>query len=217
MKLSVSFLVLLGVLCIGSMVSAGIVHVTEHLLPGMNQICMQGVPINPDPIQVFSGIPIDSDVPLYRYDAATQTQYLYDVWAPWNFGNMLLGDGYMLYCAQPLDYSYDTLSDVDSMDVWISLPKAGWSLIGNPYSFEFDWNTVKVTDGNTTISLQDASQHGNNWMSSLGYWWKADEQSQYDIGLSEDWSNTTMMPVRHSIWVNSWIDKLALILEAPQS
>ncbi len=212
MKLSVLLLVLLAVLCLCSLASAGIVHVDEHLWAGANQICMQGVPINPDPLVVFAGIPVDSDVPLYRWDAATQTQYLYDVWAPWNFGNILMGDGYTIYCTAPADYGYDTLSDVDTMDVWISLPKAGWSLIGNPYSVPYNWENAKVTDGNTTVSMQVASKV-NNWMQSTGFWWNAAEQSQYDIGITEDWPSTINMPTKHGIWINSWVDKIALILE----
>jgi hypothetical protein len=216
MKLSVSLLVILATVCVCSFASAGIVHVTDNIYIGANQLCLQGVPINPDPQAVFAGTDITvGDYPLYRWDAATQGQYQYDNWAPWTFGGMLLSDGYTLYSITNGSYSYDTLSDVDSMDVWVSLPKAGWSLIGNPYSYDYPWENVKVTDGNVTVSMQTAAKT-NNWLQSVAFWWNAAEQSQYELGITEDWSNTTMMPVKHGIWVLSWVDKIALIMEAQQ-
>ena len=211
MKLTVSLLVLLATVCVCSFAFAGIVHETDPLYEGMNQFTLRGVPINPDPAVIFAGTQIDGT--LYRYDAATQTPYLYDYWAPWNFGGLLLADGYTIYCTGPGSYEYDTLSDVDSMDVWISLPKQGWSQIGNPYSYPYPWANAKVTDGNVTVSMEVAAKT-NNWLQSIGFWFNAAEQSQYDIGLPDDWSFTTDMPVKHSIWIWTWVDKIALILEA---
>ena len=211
MKLTVSLLVLFATVCICSLAFAGIVNETDPLYEGMNQFTLRGVPINPDPATILVGQALDQG--LYRWDAATQTQYLYDSWAPLNFGNLLLSDGYFLFCSGPGSYSYDTLSDVDSMDVWISLPKQGWSLIGNPYSYPYSWDNAKVTDGNVTVSMQVAAKT-NNWIQSVGFWWNAVEQSQYDIGITEDWSWTTDMPVKHGIWIWTWVDKIALILEA---
>jgi hypothetical protein len=216
MKLTVSLLVLFATICVCSFAFAGITHVTDTLYEGMNQVCMQGVPINPDPQVIFAGQDFTmGDNQLLRWDAATQTQYVLDTWAPWNFGSALLSDGYILMLPTGGSYSYDTLSDVDSMDTWISLPKQGWSLIGNPYSYPYPWENAKVTDGNVTVSMQVAAKT-NNWLQSIGFWWNAAEQSQYDIGIPEDWSSTSDMPVKHSIWIWTWVDKIALILEAQQ-
>ena len=211
MKLTVSIFVLLVTVCVCSIASAGIVSVTDTLYEGMNQMCMQGVPINPDPAVVFAGNVINNQ--LYRQDAATQCSSMYDVWAPWDFGGILLADGYQLISAVPGSYTYDTLGDVDSMDVWISLPKQGWTLLGNPYSYPYSWENVKVTDGNVTVSMQTAAKT-NNWLQSVGFFYNASEGTTYGIGIAEDFQDTTDMPIRHGIWIWTEVDKIALILEA---
>ena len=212
MKLRVLLLVLLVVVGSIASTSASVTDLSGTLYPGWNQIALHGVPIDPAPPSVFdNGMRLDSM--LYRWEGATQSMYMYDEWNPDAFGNLLLGEGYWLFSDTELPYSYSGLDDTDSMDIWISLPKAGWTMIGDPFSKEFPWENAKVTDGNVTVSMQVASKV-NNWLNSTAYWWEGDTQSGYDLGIPEDWPSTLNMKPKHGYWVNSYQDKLALILES---
>jgi len=211
MKLRVLLLVLLAVVASMTSSSASVTTLGGTAYAGWNMIALDGVPIDPAPTSVFSGITVDGM--LIRWDGASQSQYTYDMWAPDIFGNVLLSEGYWLLCESTLPYSYQGLNDTDAMDIWISLPKAGWTMIGTPFSKQFPWESTKVTDGNVTVSMAVAAKT-NNWLSAFAFWWEAETQSQYDLGLPEDWPFTDKMQPKHGYWVNSYVDKLALILES---
>lgn len=211
MKLRVLLFVLLVVVVGMAPSSAAVTTLGGTALPGWNMLALDGVPIDPAPPSVFGTIRVDGM--LYRWDAASQSQYMYDEWNPDIFGNVLLGEGYWLLADSTAPYSYQGLNDTDSMDIWISLPKAGWAMIGNPFSKQFPWESTKVTDGNVTVSMSVAAKT-NNWMSSFAFWWMAENQSQFDLGLPEDWPYTDKMEPKHAYWVNSYVDKLALIFES---
>jgi hypothetical protein len=181
------------------------------LSAGKNLMAVPAVPLDPDPAAVFGSIPIDGV--LIRWDAATQSSHAYDEWDPDYFGNVLIGEGYWLTTASGASSSYQGLTDTDSMDIWISLPKAGWNLIGNPFSYEYTWGDAKVTDGNETISLAEARDRG--WLVSVATWWDASAGSSRDVGCPDDWCYTDLLLPWHGYWVRSNIDKIALILEAP--
>jgi hypothetical protein len=216
MKLRVLLLVLLVVVGSIASTSASVTDLSGTLYPGWNQIALHGVPIDPAPTSVFS-VPISNGMQLsdnlYRWEGASQSQYMYDSWQPEVFGNMLLNEGYWLFSDAERGYTYSGLDDTDSMDIWISLPKAGWTMIGDPFSKEFPWASAKVTDGTVTVSMQVASKV-NIWLSSTAYWFEAESQSQYDLGIPEDWPSTLNMKPKHGYWVNTNVDKLALILES---
>lgn len=168
------------------------------------------VPLDPDPTSVFGSIDIDGY--LIRWDAATQSLRAYDMWDPDYFGNLLIGEGYWITSSGGSS-TYQGLTDTDSMDVWISLPKAGKSLIGNPFTVDYLWANAKVTDGNETISLEQARDRG--WLLSIAVWWEAPYQSLRDVGLPDDWCYTDYLHPWHGYWVTTNQDKLALILESP--
>lgn len=213
MKPLVVLVVLLGVLGLSvTMTSAAVVGRTGDLDPNWNLIALPSVPLEPSPPTMFGAIPIDYR--LFRWDAPTQSLITYDELSPEDFGNMLLTDGYWINMDSVDSFSYDGLDDTDSMDVLISLPKAGWTMIGNPYSYNFPWANNKVTDGNQTITITDASQYGANWLYSVGYWWDSSTQSLVDVGLPEDLPTTEEMTPWHGYWVQSNIDKIGLILES---
>ncbi len=178
---------------------------------GWNLLALPGIPVDPDPVNVLSAFEIDSV--LSRWDAATRALVIYDMWAPEVFGNMLLGDGYWLETPVAGQISYQGLTDNDDMDVWISLPKAGWSLIGNPFSTPFPWEQAKVVDGNTTVSLYDATRT-NGWMNSMGWWWDNETRSLREFGIADDWTENVNLLPWHGYWVESYVDKIALILES---
>jgi hypothetical protein len=209
MRLCFTVLVLLAV--IATAASASVVTHSYSVPAGWSLFALPGIPLTPDPPTVCGTIDIDGR--LYRWDAATQSLILYDMWSPESFGNMLLTDGYWLNSSASGSISYSGLNDNDSMDVWISMPKRGWTLMGNPFSGNFEWPSAKVTDGNVTVSITDACRT-YDWLFSTGYWWDNSTQSLIDIGLEDDWPTTTTMQAWHGYWLQSKVDKIALIFES---
>lgn len=179
--------------------------------PGWNLMTIPGIPIDPAVASVLPPIPLDGN--LYRWDAATQGLKMYDSWNPEDYGAMLLTDGFWLVTDSAQTISYAGLDDNNTMDVWISLPKAGWAMIGNPFNRDYTWADAKVVDGNVTISLLQAAKT-EGWLESYGYWWDSSTQSLCDFGIPEDFMSTDILLPWHGYWVQSYVDKIALILES---
>jgi uncharacterized lipoprotein YddW (UPF0748 family) len=165
-------------------------------------------PVDPDPTVVLPGIRLDGN--LYRWESASQSQFMYDDWAPSVFGNLNTNEGYWLIATSPYTISYQAYGGNAAMRD-ISLPSAGWAMVGCPFLKTAKWEDILVTNGGTTVSMQTAAKT-NNWLNSTGYWYNSSDQSQYDIGLPEDWPNTTEMQTWHGYWVNSYVNDLTLTL-----
>ncbi|MDI6829238.1 MAG: hypothetical protein QME62_12225 [Armatimonadota bacterium] len=185
----------------------------DAIWPGWNLISIPGIPLNPDPPTIFGSIPISPNK-LFRFDAATKSFIAFDEWTPYEFGGMLLTDGYWLLSTAACRFSYEGLDDNETMDVWVSLPKTGWTLMGNPFNREYYWADTKVTDGNITVSLEDAGRT-HNWLSTTAWWWDAQSQSLGTLGLPDDFPSAESMAAWHGYWVESYVDKIALIFESP--
>lgn len=207
-------LALIAILCASVPATAALTTITSPpgtVQAGWNLLALPGIPVDPTPPNVFAGIDIDGR--MYRWDAAVQGLFIYDSWSPEMFGNILLTDGYWLETDSYATVSFSGLDDNNSMDVWVSLPKAGWSLIGNPFNSEFTWENAKVVDGNVTISLQQAAKT-EGWLNSLGYWWDSSTQGLNEIGIPDDFPQYETMQPWHGYWVESFVDKIALIFES---
>jgi hypothetical protein len=194
-----------------------------------NLFAIPNIPLDPSPPAVLSQWdPGDGSVLdvryFYRLDAATQTMIPYFMHDPDTFGNMLIGDGYWIKL-EPTDSAviqYSGMTDNDSTDMWISLPEAGWTLIGHPYGYPRDlaaseqnpflWSGVEVTDGTVTKTMQQAADAG--WITSQAYWVDSPTQSMYTVGLPTDYPATESLIAWHGYWVQSFVDNLALILTA---
>lgn len=186
----------------------------------------------PDVLDEIAWIGPGLDGRLTRWDASSQSIAGWDSSSPQAmayFGSLLLGDGYWLYVdpAATLPIAYSGIAENDSIDMFISLPKTGWTLIGYPYSTPtpisdypcfsgtpYQWENVKVTDGLTTKSLYDASQYGAGWVSSTAIWWDSPHKSSRDLGVAEDMAFSESMIAWHGYWVKSFRDNLGLILDA---
>ena len=215
MKLFLTLVVLLLVFVFAGMALASVTTHTYIAPRGWSLMCLKGIPLDPDPVSVF-GSPGVIDFRLYKWDAVNKGTQVYDALDPDAFGDMLLTDGYWLKNTTGSNetVSFSGLNDNDAMDVWISLPKKGWTMIGHPFSYSFLWENAKVTDGNTTKSLYDVSQRGLKWMSSIGYGWDEVGQGTFDIGVEEDCPMEDSLRPWHGYWILSKVDKLALILES---
>ncbi len=190
---------------------------TGPVLPGWNLIALPAIPTNPDPHAVLDEYPfVCENGDLKRWDAATQSLVTYDEWAQETFGNLLITDGYWLVLG-PEDsgyFTYEGITDNDDTDMWISLPRAGWTLIGCPFSYAVDFNTVEVTDGTATVPIANARD--NQWLDTICYWWEntGGSGNLRTMGLDDDWTESTMLQPWHGYWIRSMRDNLALIVPA---
>jgi uncharacterized lipoprotein YddW (UPF0748 family) len=164
-------------------------------------------PVNPDPANVFAGIDIDAR--LYRFDRATQSMILYDVWTPDVFGNVSTDEGYWLQVDATKTISYSARAGQPSTHA-TPLPEAGWSIIGCPFLTNRQWADTLVTNGGSTVPISTA--RGNGWISGTGYWFDSSTQSMIDFGLPEDFPSTTELRPWHGHWVQSYVNNLTLTL-----
>ena len=175
-------------------------------------ISLPAVPLDPAPADIFGSIPIHYK--LTRWNADTQSWIPYSQFSPGSFGNLLIGEGYwMKMSSSGQSINYQGLTDTDAMDIWISLPKAGFNLIGNPFSFNYAWANAKVTDGNETVSISVAKSRG--WLNSRMNWWDGPNQSWRTVGIPTDFPYTDVLYPWHGYYLKSYVDKIALILESP--
>ena len=228
--------------------SAGFAAVETVTMPegvinsGWNLMCLPAIPVfvggnapgyPPDVLDELVGGGTGLDGRLTRWDACGQGTLAWDsqdAQTQAEFGNLLLGDGYWLYVDPGVtgSISYSGVTENDGIDMFISLPRAGWTLIGFPYSTPralqdppyysgdpYLWENVKVTDGLTTKSMQDASLLGAGWISSVAIWWDSARQGSLDLGVPDDACSSDTMIAWHGYWVRTLKDNLGLILEAP--
>lgn len=209
-RIALSILVL-AVVVLGCPATAAVTNYTGELLTGQNLITIPAVPLDPDPLAVFPGIPIEDR--LSRFNAANQSAYMYEELSLEEFGNILIGEGYWLRATAPGTFTFAGLDDVNEMDVWISLPRAPYSLIGNPYTYAYPWEDIKVTDGNTTVSMFDAA-YVLDWVEPVGTYFDATSQSAQIVGFEDELPDSEDLLPGHGVWIQSKIHKLALIFEA---
>ncbi len=184
---------------------------------GWNMIAFPTVPLSPDPADVFSGYSdqgvTGSDAiyySLFRYDPIRASNPPYDPDDP-TWGNLLIGDGYQLFRKDPgpVTVSYQGV-DV-SGDHWLSLPRAGWTLIGYPNNTpaSVDYEDLLVTNGIVTKTIQEAIEA--SWLSEFAYHIDTLTGSNKMVGIDEDPPWNTLQ-INKGYWFFTFQDNLALIV-----
>ena len=162
--------------------------------------------------------PFAIDWKVSRLENGNQSSFCYDAWQEvWQcFGGILLGDGYWvgeLEAGWPIDYSGKLRpGGLDPMPQWIGVPSEGWAQIGLPQSVNVREADIQVSDGGRVLSMYNASQYGENWLNSVGYWFDSAYQNQYDVGLPDDASYTEELYPWHGYWFEFYGSNRALIV-----
>ena len=201
-------------------VGAGAMAVTYSttLYVGQNLVAPPGVPFNPDPPAVFldnGGNPIPIMFALTRWDAALQSYEPYNPFGG-NYGGVLLGDGAWLPVDTQVVWQYDGAPDGlpdtggTMTDMWISLPKAGLTLIGHPFNHNVVFANCLMTDGTQTITMDAARTAG--WTDALIFGWDGVGQSYMNIGIDPWWLPD--LEAYRGYWMTTFQDNLALIIPA---
>jgi len=162
-------------------------------------------PIDPAPATVMTGIPIDGR--LIQWYRPGQSSRVYDELDPDFFGNMSLDQGYWLTVNSAQTITYQALPGYAGSRAQ-SLPKAGWNIIGCPFPTEHKWADMRITNGGTTVSLEQAMNNG--WINSIGVWWDSVNQSSRDVGLPDDLCYTDNLQPWHGHWFKTYANNLTL-------
>lgn len=171
---------------------------------GWNLISLPLPPEDPDPATVFAGINIEGQ--LYRWVPEERRYAAYLSANPSDFGEAQAGVGYWLYLDTSQTISYvATGSSVDT----ISLPAAGWSMIGHPRTTATPMGAFSVRDeiGGTTLSLVAAWETG--WIALPMYAYQP-TGGYLTVGF-EPWRNLSTMEPWQGRWIATNQDTLSLL------
>ncbi|BCW99012.1 MAG: hypothetical protein KatS3mg024_1839 [Armatimonadota bacterium] len=198
--------VLVAVTAAGAM--AAPVTANIPVTQGWNLVGCPAVPLNPDPAAVMG----QYSALLLRWDPFARQYVQFDEFAPEDFGNILLGDGYWVFknSAGVGTISYSG-ADV-SGDHWISLPKAGWTIVGYPNMTPTSkaYEALLVTNGIETKSMADAVAAG--WVQDFALVWDSASSSYKSVGLPDSFPDLENLEINKGYWFFTLVDNLALII-----
>ncbi len=182
---------------------------------GWNMIGFPTVPLAPSAADVFSGY---SDQGMTGGDAVAYNLYRYNPilrsLIPWDpddasWGNILIGDGYWLYRTDAASATFSYQGVDVSGDHWLSLPRAGWTLIGYPNNTptSVNYENLLVTNGIVTKPIVDAINEG--WLSEYAFYYNNASRSLQMVGVDGD---RTTLEKNNGYWFYTNQDNLALIV-----
>lgn len=177
--------------------------------PGWNLVGCPTVPLDPAPGSVFAGYLGG----LIRWDplkSGGAAYVFYDEFMPEEFGNILLGDGYWVL-KDTAGSGTVTYSGADvSGDHWISLPKAGWTLVGYPNLTPATkaYADLLVTNGIETKSMSDAVTA--LWIDAACLAWNNNQYA--DVGIPDVFPTFENLESGKGYWIKTNVDNLALIV-----
>lgn len=122
------------------------------LAAGWNLIALDGPPANPDPTAVFAAIPLDGR--LARYEADVGEYRLFSDAVPGDFGPLVPGEGYWLYLDDTCVVGYEIAGERPDLPFLVTLPSAGWHLIGGRGYWVETVNFVWVRNLSTNEELR---------------------------------------------------------------
>lgn len=196
---------------------------------GWNQISVPLVQTSPDPTVVFNGVSVYNS--LQRYDATVGTYVLLDDISPELFGNVLLGEGYVLAGTEAKEVTVsspilDGVPDTQNnkTDMWISLPgvqssaaAGGWHLIGHPFNHitkvsktDGTGDNISFTDGTTMKTWKEAAEA--NWVSGVALGLDSTTQTNFTVGF--DLADSDQFEPGRAYWIGTYKSNLAMIINA---
>jgi len=196
------------------------VSTTVTLTGTKNLISLPCIPLDTNPMSVFTGISIDNN--LTSWDPVDQVGNIYSTANPDAFGGILAGEGYWVNGAARQRFTYQSFTSgvqIDGIptDTWIPLPgsddgmnKGGRNLIGCPYNNSIPVSSIQFTNGVDIKSWSAAYSAG--WVSStISYW----TDSGYNNITCNGPSSVIALQPGRGYWVQTNVDNLAMIISAP--
>ncbi|MCS7300217.1 MAG: Ig-like domain-containing protein, partial [Fimbriimonadales bacterium] len=181
---------------------------------GWNQFTLGGVPANPNPLSVLGNFNTGDGLAnrLRRFDPLAQE------WLSWNpanpsaFGGLLVGEGYQLQSTVNAPIQFEG-APFTAIDIWLSLPRRGFTVVGHPFDAPVPWETVKVADGLQAMNMFTAARvQSPPWLESRATYLDNLSQTTRTLGLPTDNPDSVLMEPWLGYRVESFRDQLALIV-----
>jgi len=157
-----------------------------------------------DPEYVFGGFDfrlarwIPGDLPGYAiYDPSIFPQDSRATFKPTDVDNPAAPRGIGYWVMLPIETQINVLGDLDDSTSYSIKLQPGWNMIGNPFDFAVDWNSVLVQYAGETVSVAKAAASPRNWLRQTLY--------RFD-GTKYQWANPPngqLMP-----WEGHWVKAL---------
>lgn len=217
-RTGIALLVATLVLSVSLSAIAAPVTTSLTVYKGWNLIGFPTVPLNPAPPDVFSsysdggntgGDAIDGK--LYRWNPISGSLPGWDTFTT-TWGNILIGDGYWLFRDDDASETFSYQGVDVSGDHWLSLPRAGWTLIGYPNNTpaNVSYDALLVTNGIVTKSMTDAVADG--WIADVAYYYVNASGSLKTTGIPDAFPDKTTLDKNEGYWFFTNQDNLALIV-----
>ncbi len=148
---------------------------------------------------------------LSRWDPIQQKAVIWKSADPQPFGGFADGSGYWYRnFGSQLTVQFNALPpNSHPLERWISLPKAGRSLIGAA-SHDVSWQLTRVTDGHRVLTLEQAAKTG--WLDPVLHTWDTQSKTYRDLKPI----NGNLLRAGFGYWIRTYRDGLALILSNRQ-
>lgn len=181
------------------------------VVPGWNLLSIPGISTNPTAAAALPGIDLEGK--LHAWDPLTQSMCTYSAWMPEAFPPLCVGIGFWLQVVQPYNIVTRVISDDPDTDMWISLPVAGYTIVGHPFTSPRRVNGCHITDGLEMLSVAEAAARG--WLDGGIFFWESSAAALCYIDAQ--WDDNAEFSPWHGYWVQSLKPNLALIVSYAQS
>jgi hypothetical protein len=195
------------------------VPMSNDFAANWHMIAFPNQPANGDPWQLLDELRPPTQTldlltgALHRYDPYAQGYNTYTHSSPTPFGVIQPGAGYWLYLPEATTISYDTHRLVEPY--CISMPKAGWYLIGDPFDGPVPladcWLIRPANDA--TIESKTMPEAANVWIQIPFVYYDNAASSYRYLGLS-GYDDTQLRPWT-AYWVNTFVGNLQLVIPPP--
>ena len=214
MKKTLVFVIAL-VLAMGMMASAA--TYTLDVTDGWNFISLPGVPFDSSVASGFDGFDFDFSALL---QSMLGNESIADDEAEGTMLNVFVGQGYYFNPGEDGTISYEGVADgvPDSQgtmaDMWISLPKAGWQMIGTPFNHEVFVNADQSDDGDgDNIFFTDGSSL-KNWSEAADEGWVSDTALGPEGSVGFSFSDSASFTPGLGYYFQTMVDDIAMIVPA---
>jgi hypothetical protein len=182
--------------------------------PGWNQFTLGAVPADPNPLVVLQPFDTGDGLAnrLRRYDPIAQAWVNWDPANPTLFGGLRVGEGYQLQSTLAGAITFNGVP-FTTIDIWLGLPKRGFTVVGHPFDAPVPWETVKVADGLQALPMFTAARvQSPPWLESRATYIDNLSQTTRTMGLPMDNPDSVLMEPWLGYRVESFKDNLALIV-----
>jgi len=124
---------------------------------------------------------------------------------PRDFSDMATGEGYWILVGTTYDEDVEGQMECDD---WDGLLAEGWNVFGHPFNGGVLWSTCEISDGETTLSIDDACSAG--WIQSKAFYYEGQYKSLCTSGGDDQYLRPW-----NAYWFLTYESGLSLIIPDP--